>query len=310
MSTVALGVSPDTNGAGVTPLVHRRIIGAQWANTGLVDGLNVTGRSDLRYNVSAGVAVCSRGDSDGKTLAYYEGGKTNAVAAGDPSNPRIDIVWIQAHNLMEYKDSDNYVTVGVTQGSPSASLAEPTIPAGATMLRKMKMPAGASSTASAVQMWSADYAIPYGASLGKIGENWDRRDMTGDSTVKKYYFEQQIDFDLPSDRMLELSFKCNLSSAGATSWTDTSHRTEWAIGFQIDNKDLDHSCANFVSYGAWETHETSYVTAVSKGHHTARLRTWLQNGNAPVFHYNASQDNKDALWCGRRFIIWDRGQVV
>ena len=171
MSTVALGVSPDTNGVGVTPLVHRRIIGAQWANTGLVDGLNVTGRSDLRYNVSAGVAVCSRGDSDGKTLAYYEGGKTNAVAAGDPSNPRIDIVWIQAHNLMEYKDSDNYVTVGVTQGSPSASLAEPTIPAGATMLRKMKMPAGASSTASAVQMWSADYAIPHGASLGKIGEN-------------------------------------------------------------------------------------------------------------------------------------------
>ena len=69
MSTVALGVSPDTNGVGVTPLVRRRIIGAQWANTGLVDGLNVTGRSDLRYNVSAGVAVCSRGDSDGKTLA-------------------------------------------------------------------------------------------------------------------------------------------------------------------------------------------------------------------------------------------------
>lgn len=178
------------------------------------------------------------------------------------------------------------------------------------MLRKMKMPAGATSTAAAVQMWSADYAIPYGASLGKIGENWDRRDMTGDSTVKKMYYEQQIEFDLPSDRMLELAFKCNLSSAGATSWSDTSHRTEWAVGFQIDGKDLDHSCANFVSYGAWQTHETSYITAVNKGHHVARLRTWLQNGNAPVFHYNPSQDNKDALWCGRRFIIWDRGQVV
>lgn len=310
MSTVALGVSPDLKGVGVTPLVHRRIIAAQWANTGLVDGLNVTGRNDLRYNVSAGVAVCSRGDADGKTIAYYEGGQTGAVAAGDPSNPRIDIVWIQAHNLMEYKDSDNYVTVGVTQGSPSASLAEPTIPAGATMLRKMKMPAGATSTSSAVQMWSADYAIPYGASLGKIGENWDRRDMTGDPTVGRYWFEQEVEFSLPSDRMLELSFKCNLSSAGATSWSDMSHRTEWAVGFQIDGKDLDHSCANFVSYGAWETHETSYVTAVNKGRHTARLRTWLQYGNAPVFHYNASQGDNNALWCGRRFIIWDRGQVV
>ena len=184
MSTTALGISPNVNGIGVTPLAHRRILGAQWANTGLVDGLNVTGRSDLRYNVSAGVAVCSRGDADGKTLAYFEGGQTGAVSAGDPSNPRIDIVWICAHNQMEYKDADNFVVVGVTQGTPGANLPEPTIPAGCTMLRKMKMPAGATSTAAAVQMWSADYAIPYGASLGKIGENWDRRDMTGDSTVK------------------------------------------------------------------------------------------------------------------------------
>ena len=48
MSTTALGISPNANGIGVTPLAHRRILGAQWANTGLVDGLNVAGRSDLR----------------------------------------------------------------------------------------------------------------------------------------------------------------------------------------------------------------------------------------------------------------------
>ena len=143
MSTVALGIAPNTSNIGVTPLVHRRILGAQFANCGIIDGLNVTGRNDLRYNVGAGVAVCSRGDSDGKTIAYHEGGQTPAVSAGDPSNPRIDIVWICAHNQLEYKDSDNYVTLGVTQGTPSANPAEPTIPAGCTMLRKMRMPAGA-----------------------------------------------------------------------------------------------------------------------------------------------------------------------
>ena len=310
MSTVALGISPNTSNIGVTPLVHRRILGAQFSNCGIIDGLNVTGRSDLRYNVSAGVAVCSRGDSDGKTIAYHEGGQTPAVSAGDPSNPRIDIIWITVHNQIEYKDSDNYVTLGVTQGTPSANPAEPKIPSGCTMLRKMRMPAGATTTASATQMWTPDYAIPYGASLGKLGENWDRRDMTGDATVKKYYYEQPIDFTLPTDRMVEFQFKTNLISAGATSWSDMSHRCEWAIGFQLDGKDLDHSCANFVSYGAWQTHETSYISAVSAGRHTARLRTWLQNGSAPVFHYNAAQDNKDALWCGRRFIIWDRGPVI
>lgn len=307
--TTALGVQPDSNGNGVTPEVHRQIIAAQWHNAGIIDGLGVTGRGDLRYNVAAGVAVCSKGTADGKTLAYWAGGQTAAVSAGDASNPRIDLVWINAHNP-KMGDSDNSVTVGVTQGTPAANPVAPVLPAGCTLLRSMRVPANATATSSAVAMDSINYAIPYGASLGKLGENWDRRDMTGDSTVKKYWYEQPITFTLPTDRMVEFQFKVNLSSATATSWEDTSHRTEWAVGFQLDNKDLDHSCANFVSFGAWQTHETSYVAAVPAGTHTARLRTWLQNGGAPVFHYNPSTDNKDALWCGRRFIIWDRGPVV
>lgn len=315
MANTALGVAPDSSGNGVTPLTHRLILGAQWANTGVVDGLEVTGRSDLRYNVSAGVAVCSRGSSDGKTLAYHAGGQTPAVSAGDASFPRIDLVWVKANNKLEYSDSDNYVTLGVTMGTPASSPKEPTCPTGCTVLRKMRMPAGATSTQNATAMWTADYALPYGASLGKIAEHWDKRDMIGDGTVKKYYLEQEVSFSLPTDRMLEFSFKTNFSSAGATSYEDMSHRCEWAIGFQVDGKDLDHSCANFISYGAWETHETSYVSAVSKGHHTARVRTWLQNGSAPHFHYNGDTSNiaqypKEALWCGRRFIVWDRGAVV
>lgn len=307
--TTALGVQPDSNGNGVTPEVHRQIIAAQWQNTGVIDGLDVTGRSDLRYNVAAGVAVCSKGAADGKTLAYWPGGQTAAVAAGDASNPRVDAIWITAHNP-KIGDADNQVVVGVTQGTPAANPVAPPIPAGCTPIMAMQVPANATATSSATKIWTTYYALPYGASLGKLGENWDRRDMTGDNTVKKYYFEQPITFTLPTDRMVELQFKVNLSSATATSWDDTTHRTEWAVGFQIDDNDLDHSCANFVSFGAWETHETSYITAVSAGTHTARLRTWLQNGGAPVFHYNPSHDNKDALWCGRRFIVWDRGPVV
>ncbi|WP_288266296.1 hypothetical protein [uncultured Bifidobacterium sp.] len=307
--TTALGVQPDSNGNGVTPEVHRQIIAAQWQNTGVIDGLGVTGRSDLRYNVAAGVAVCSKGAADGKTLAYWPGGQTAAVAAGDASNPRVDAIWITAHNP-KIGDADNQVVVGVTQGTPAANPVAPPIPAGCTPIMAMRVPANATATSSATKIWTTYYALPYGASLGKLGENWDRRDMTGDKTVKKYYFEQPITFTLPTDRMVELQFKVNLSSATATSWDDTTHRTEWAVGFQIDDNDLDHSCANFVSFGAWETHETSYITAVSAGTHTARLRTWLQNGGAPVFHYNPSTDNKDALWCGRRFIVWDRGPVV
>ncbi len=112
----ALGVSVDDAGNGVTPLVHRLIIGSYFRNNGVVDGLQVTGRSDLKYGVSAGMAVTQRAASDGRMLAYWPGGTTEtAVDAGDPSNPRIDVVWIRANNSPEYSgDADNQVHVGVT----------------------------------------------------------------------------------------------------------------------------------------------------------------------------------------------------
>jgi len=54
--TTALGVSVDENDNGVTPLTHRMIIGSFFQNKGGVEGLKVTGRSDLEYAVAAGGA--------------------------------------------------------------------------------------------------------------------------------------------------------------------------------------------------------------------------------------------------------------
>lgn len=68
---------------------------------------------------------------------------------------------------MEYKDADNFVVVGVTQGNTGREPAGTNHPRRMHDAPKMKMPAGATSTAAAVQMWSADYAIPYGASSAK-----------------------------------------------------------------------------------------------------------------------------------------------
>ena len=67
--TTALGVAPDPTGRGVDPPTHRRIIKAHWENTGIVCGLDVTGRSDLRYSVAAGVAVCSRGNERNRFIS-------------------------------------------------------------------------------------------------------------------------------------------------------------------------------------------------------------------------------------------------
>lgn len=300
--TTALGVSADLDGNGVTPLVHRMIIGSYFRNDGVVDGLAVTGRSDLKYAVAAGLAVTQRAGSDGRMLAYWAGGTTEtAVAAGDPSNPRIDVVWIRANNKPEYgSDPDNQVHVGVTQGTPAASPVRPTVPQGCTPLAWRLMPAGATSTQSATSQGSVDYAMPYGARLGKLAENWDRRDTTWGANVNVHVREHQVSFVLPTDRMLRFDFKCNFSPS-------KDNRSEWAASFVLDNQMLPHSAVNFVSTGtSWESHETSFYANVDAGRHTAMIDGWLVGYSKPHFRYTS---DGNPLWIGRRFTVWDEGPV-
>lgn len=313
MSTTALGVSPDSDGNGVTPRVHRKIIGAQWQSPGIITGLQVSGNTSLSYNVSEGVAVCEKNSDDGRTLAYWQGGNTPTVQAGDPTYARIDVVWITANNKPEYNDSDNSVHVGVTSGTPSASPVEPAVPDGAIKLMAMLLPAGATSTQSATRRDSYDYAIPFAGNLGRLGENWWKQDMKGSDVRGKHYYEQPISFTLPTDRLVEFDFQCNYSNSKYGGNDPNAKPCEWAVEFQLDGKDLDHAGFNFVSYGSWENHQAQYTCVVEAGHHTARLNTWLQYGDgAPWFHYHDSLGDGGSgdPWVGRRFQIFDRGAVA
>ena len=309
MST-ALGVSVDENDNGVTPLTHRLIIGSYFQNNGVVDGLVVSGRNDLKYAVASGLAVVQRAPSDGRMLAYWGGGATeDTVNAGDPSNPRIDVIWIKANNKPEYPtDSDNQVHVGVTQGVPSANPVKPSVPQGCVPIAWRLMPAGATSTQSATLYASVDYAIPYGSNLGRLAEHWWKKDYAGGADIKHMHYEQQVSFIVPTDRLCDFDFKVSLSANGVP-WESTAKRTEWSFCFQLDNQDIPHSGGNFVAHGAWQTFQVIHTSEVPAGRHTARLRCWLQNGVAPYFHYTGD-DSLGRQWVGRRFQIFDRGPVV
>lgn len=160
MSNTAFGVAQTSAGVGTTDTDMRKIIAAQWESTGVIDGLAVTGTTSLYYKVAAGVAVCSKGASDGKTLAYFSGGNTSTVSANSSGNPRIDCIWITAHDATQ-GDSDNIVTLGVTQGTAAATPTAPTIPTYATLLAQMVMPAGATTTANAFLAKAPAQATPY-----------------------------------------------------------------------------------------------------------------------------------------------------
>jgi hypothetical protein len=302
--TTALGVAPDANGVGLDPLTHRLLIEQHWNNTGVVMGLTVSGRGDLRYQVSAGAAICSMSAADGYTEAYWNGGVTeNAVDAGDSTYSRIDVVYM----LSNTGTPDNVVHVMVQQGTPAASPAIPSLPAGGLPLAYLLMPSRGSTTNAATPYGNIDYAIQAGSSTGKLGENWDKRSFTGNNIKYNMNHEFPVRFTIPTDREIELVFDVNFSSQDVNSYS------EWACGFEIDPPDtsskneycIEGSTANFKSDRTWESHNNTFRTNVAAGTHTAYVVTWPQNGAAPMFHYGPNSDGH-GLFVGRRFQVFDR----
>lgn len=298
MATTALGIMQASDGAGLDPLTHRRIIMSRWANTGVITGLSVTGRTDLRYNVSAGCAVVSRSDSDGYAEAYFEGGQTDAVSAGDASNPRVDIIWIKANDLQQ-GDADNRVHIGVTQGTPSSNPVAPAAPAGCLVLMQMRMPAGATSTNSAVKNSSITFALPYGASFGildRVGENIDG---TVDFNSKSEFLSQSV--YLPTDRNIQMHAYLCVSSPGKRGEVGVA-----AVQFYVDGEIYTTRKVEYTEN--WVTYEPTANIQLEAGTHRLGIAMYNEQGIGFEAHYSHNDpDDRGNFYVGRVLVIKDEG---
>ena len=295
----SLATNLDADGNGLTALDYRKILQGFYPNPGIVKGGTVTGNSSLTYHVAPTVAVIDRG-SDGTRLVYFSGGDTPAVAAGDASNRRIDVIWLKA-NDPALDGGSKEVVLGVTQGTPSANPVVPTLDSGKlALMEKLVQPGATNLSTGSADNRPYNYAIPYGASLGRVAQYWNRVDKVGDATIKRHHNEMPVSFNLPTDRTLEFRFWTNFSASDLK-------RSEWAMQFMLDGVALDHAGNNFVSDQAWTTHYASYITTVNKGRHSASIDSWLQYGSAPDFHYSGESNS---VWIGQRFEIWDRGAAL
>ena len=295
MST-ALGVSADENNDGCDPLDHRMIIASNYLNCGIKTGLGVTGRPDLRYHVDAGVAVTSRGNADGKMEAYWEGGTTDAVSANNSVNPRIDAIWLMAHNRPEHKDDDNRIITGVTQGTPAPTPVNPTLPTGVTALAYMQLPPGATSTANAVRVGEVDYAVPYGAALGFLGSQQVKQNIVLDGSGRSYC---KMSINLPTDRWLRLQLTVCASAAGSNGGTDTSKVSEIRGKFRIDGKDVGE-LFNMPFWGAWHPQKADALVLCGRGVHTVEVTLSKGYGVAANVHYAGG-------WPGIKLEVFDEG---
>ena len=257
--TTALGIRPDAKSQGVSPQVHRHIISAQWASDGIIQGLTVTGGTGLTYTVSAGTALIQPDGQKGEAvLAYWPGGATPAVAAGNAGLSRYDVIWLRAHDL-DKGDADNQVVLGVTQGTPAADPDVPLdqVPSDVVRLAAMLVPAGMTQTKSCSTDGAERYAMPYGASKGLIARNV--RNYEGPANMGdggKDYYEQDTVFYLPTDRLVELRYT---AAACACRHDNPKKPTEdatqmacWYVGFQVDGKDAQGGGGQFQVSRAWQ----------------------------------------------------------
>lgn len=298
----------DSDGNGVSPLTHRKVIQARWSNTGVITGLEVSGGSDMRYTVSAGCAVVSRSDSDGFAEAYWEGGTTGSVSSGDPSNPRIDVIWIKANDKQQ-GDPDNLVHIGVTSGTASASPVAPDVPAGCTEIARVTVPAGASSTSTGEISSDYNRAIPYGASLGLLAEYVDTQNHRGNDVPGKMFTMYPMSITVPTDRLIEFRFTVCASANGST-----ADYCDWYQAFMLDGETIPYSGGEFhLTDTSITTFQRAFVTEVSAGTHTVACQTGLMNpaGMAPYFRYgHVSGYPEGCTYQGNIFQVWDRGIAV
>lgn len=209
--SVAFGVQ-NKGEVGTTASDLRQIIRYKWECTGVVGGLEVTGNSGLTYDVSQGMAICSKGETDGFVEAYYPGGASPAVPANTSSDSRIDVVWIASNDATQ-GDADNLVYIGVTVGTPGQGYPTSEVPDYATVVGDMLMPAGATSTSSATPTESVWNAIPYGSSLGILFNATDTTNSPDPITGGwRTYASGTI--DLPTPRYVDIKRIFTLGGIG------------------------------------------------------------------------------------------------
>lgn len=216
MST-ALGVQ-NAGSVGTTASDLRGIFWWEWENVGIVDkygaAFPVT-KTGLQYKVGEGLAVCSRGSGYGLVKAYWPGGTAGTVAANSSSYPRLDAIYVVAHDVSQ-GDADNLVAMGVAQGTPAATPQVPAIPTGATLVAVMSMPAGATSTTSATLYRKGEPAIPWGASYGILVDAVDTTNTTADAAGSNWGTYAQGTFVVPTERMVDVKRIFTLTSKDST----------------------------------------------------------------------------------------------
>lgn len=289
----------DGGGDGTSVSDMRKIVSAHWASFGVISGAAVsTSSSGLTYNVAAGTAVASRGTAYGAVEFLVPAGSV-ATDAGPASGSRLDVVWAKPNDPSQ-GDANADVVLGVTKGSASTGTpSKPTIPTGAVELRTFLVPQGASKTSQATVSGSADYAIPYGASLGVLHDDQNTWNGQADQSTTKWHTEGNGSFYLPVDSRVRMEMWMCLSSREGGSSVDDPNKGSINFNFNVDGQAVFETEIGYST--VWETKYMPFELELSAGWHSVSYATKMAWGWTAWYHYGAGAA------IGRRFVVTHLG---
>jgi hypothetical protein len=286
------------NDKGFDTASARKINAAEYS-VGVLRGCKISTSSTNRtYKVSRGsdpasIAVGSATAADGAVIfPVPDGLTTGAVAAGDPTNPRIDSVFAVQHDAAA-GDADNQVVLVAVSGTPAASPTPPAAPAGiAVKLASFTVPKSASTTSQATPYGNVDFSVPYGASLGVL---WSWTDTFNGVANQDPLILGLTSLYFPTDRNVDMEIMPNVSGENGATGT-------CAYGFQLDGNE-------FVSFEIgydvnWQTRYVKIPVKVTSGLHTFAFRRWWRAGAKFVQHYGLQSD---LIFPGTIFQVVDKG---
>lgn len=300
----AFGIAQNSEGKGLLARDLRKIIEGSYTSPGIIKGGEISGNQNLTYHVGETVGLVSRGAADGMSMFYLSPTDTPSVSAGS-TLPRIDTIWVKA--LDPELDNDQYgVQVGVTSGTPSQNPLPAKLDPSVTRLMDMLVQANTTNLATgAVQNGSYDFAVPYGSSLGMLAQTEDTRtNVDGDPSIRKFHYELDTKFYVPTDRYVEFIYDGDVAYFGAA----LNEAMSWASEFDLDKQQVLYSAREtIIAFGFWTHVRNDKIIKVSQGTHLVRIKNGIaykQGNGYPHFHYGT--DN-GLSYPGRRLQVWDRG---
>lgn len=176
---------------GTSPQDMRRIIGAQYLNNGIIPngGVKVTGTSSMAYAVSPGAVFLF--DSVSSKL-----GRLIPVEAVTVNTSPAPTTGTRTDTL--YVDPDGIVRVHEGVGAPTG-----------VEIARFVVPAGITATRAAQQSHNQFYAVPAGASLGRLAWYQVPLDTLG-SAGQTVMFSDTV--SVPTDRLLRVDLTATIKS--------------------------------------------------------------------------------------------------